>query len=186
MFDSRYRRAAAHAQRRPRSCRLELQGLEQRIVPSWMFDQPVPGAPAATTGPAAYVTPDGTARVVYTDTNLNVDELYLTPDGQPWREDQLVQGAPAAASGPFGYVTPDGTARVVYTDTARHIDELYLQPGGTWQEDQLVQGAPAAVSSPFAYVTPDGTARVVYTDTAGNIDELYLVWLLYTSPSPRD
>ena len=128
--DSPHRRAAAHAQRRPRSCRLELQGLEQRIVPSWMFDQPVPGAPAATTGPAAYVTPDGTARVVYTDTNLNVDELYLTPDGQPWREDQLVQGAPAAASGPFGYVTPDGTARVVYTDTARNVDELYLTPDG--------------------------------------------------------
>jgi hypothetical protein len=122
------------------------------------------------------VTPDGTARVVYTDTNLNVDELYLTPDGQPWREDTLVQGAPAAASGPFGYVTPDGTARVVYADTNLNIDELYLTPDGQpWREDQLVQGAPAAATYPFAYVTPDGTARVVYTDTAGHIDELYLL-----------
>ena len=153
--DSPHRRAAKRAQRRPRSCHLELLGLEQRIVPSWTFDQPVLGAPAAAAiPPFGYVTPDGTARVVYTDTAGNIDELYLQPGGT-WQEDQLVPGAPAAAGGAFGYVTPDGTARVVYTDTAANIDELYLAPGGTWQEDQLVQGAPAAASFPYAYV-PSG------------------------------
>jgi hypothetical protein len=168
MNDSLRRRAGRHLQRRPGSRHLELQELEQRIVPSWNWDLPVPGAPAAASAPMGYTT-GLTERVVYTDTAGNVDELYLQSGG--WQEDQLVAGAPAAASAPMGYTTDDGTARVVYTDTAGNVDELYLQNG--WHEATLVGGAPAAASAPFGYRS-GGTARVVYTDTAGNVDELYL------------
>ena len=35
------------------------------------------GAPQAASGPSAYMTPDGAARVVYPDVNNNITELYL-------------------------------------------------------------------------------------------------------------
>src|SRR5262249_41218742 len=130
MYESLHRRAAKHAQRRPRSCRLELQGLEQRIVPSWVFDQPVQGAPAALSAPCGCGAPDGAGRGVRTDPIVKIGDLILPPGGT-WQAEQF-SGIPAAASAPFAYVTPDGTARVVYKDTAGNIDDLFLPPGGTW------------------------------------------------------
>src|SRR5271166_6314230 len=137
------------------------------------------GAPQAASAPSGYVTPDGTARVIYRDVNANITELYLTP-GQHWQSDTLnvaAGGAPQAASAPSGYVTPDGTARVIYRDVNANITELYLTPGQHWQSDTLnvaAGGAPQAASAPSGYVTPDGTARVIYRDVNANITELYL------------
>jgi hypothetical protein len=96
---------------------------------------------------------------VYADTGLNVDELYLTPDGQPWREDQLVQGAPAAATFPFAYVTPDGTARVVYADRTGTIDELYLLPGAAPGVGGFGGVIPAVSEQPASTTVRSGTAR---------------------------
>ena len=134
-------------------------------------------APQAASAAFGYVTPDGTARVVYRDVNSNITEIYLPP-GQTWTQDGLSAdvGAPQAASAPHAYVTPDGTARVIYQDVNSNITEIYLAPGQGWVQDGLnnVAGAPQAASAPFGYVTPDGTARVVYQDVNSNITEIYL------------
>ena len=135
------------------------------------------GAPQAASAPFGYVTPDGTARVIYQDVNNNITEIYLTSRG--WVADTLnaAAGAPQAAGAPRGYVTPDGTARVIYQDVNNNITELYLTPGQHWQSDTLnvaAGGAPQPASAPFGYVTPDGTARVIYQDVNNNITELYL------------
>jgi hypothetical protein len=139
-----------------------------------------PQAPPGASAPSAYVTRDGTARVVYKDSNGDIIEMYLAP-GQPWQVDTLstlstVAGAPPAASAPSGYVTPDGTARVIYRDVNGGITEMYLTPGQPWQQDTLsaITQAPPAASAPFGYVTPDGTARVIYQDSNGGINELRL------------
>ena len=87
----------------------------------------VAGAPQAASAPFGYVTPDGTARVIYQDVNGNITEMYLAP-GQPWQLGALsaITQAPPAASAPMGYVTPDGTARVIYQDPNGAVDELWL------------------------------------------------------------
>jgi hypothetical protein len=101
---------------------------------SWQQDNLTAITQAPTTAfgrPFGYVTPDGTARVIYTDNNFNITELYLTSDAGSWQQDNLtaITQAPTTAFGrPFGYVTPDGTARVVYTASNGHIIELRLQP----------------------------------------------------------
>jgi hypothetical protein len=123
------------------------------------------------------VTPDGTARVVYTGTDGDIHELRLPP-GQGWIDADLsaLGGGPQAASGPVGYVTPDGTARVVYTAVDGDIHELHLPSGQGWIDADLsaLGGGPHAASGPSAYWTLDGTARVVYTGTDSDIHELHL------------
>ncbi len=141
--------------------------------------QPASATPAFSGAPSAYVTPDGTGRVVYQDVNSNITEMYLGL-GQGWQHDTLTAaGAPQAAANsvPFGYVTPDGAARVVYQDVNGNITEMYLVPGRQgWVQDTLsaAAGAPHAASDPVGYVTQDGTARVVYKDVNSNITEIRL------------
>ena len=136
------------------------------------------GGPHAAAGPAGYVTPDGTARVVYKAADGDVHELFLIP-GQSWHDGDLSAqgGGPQAASAPFGYVTPDGTARVVYQAVDGDVHELFLIPGQNWFDDDLsaLGSGPQAASAPFGYVTPDGTARVVYMAVDGDVHELFLV-----------
>ena len=147
----------------------------------------VVGAPQAASAPFGYVTPDGTARVIYRDANNDITEMYLA-SGQTWKADTLstlstVVGAPQAASAPSAYVTgrgtPDWTARVIYRDANNDITEMYLASGQPWKADTLstlstVVRAPQAASAPFGYVTPDGTARVIYRDVNNDITEMYL------------
>ena len=133
----------------------------------------------AASAPSGYVTPDGTARVIYQDVNNNITELRLPGEPGSWLQADLtaLTGAPQAASAPSGYVTPDGAARVIYRDVSNNIAELYLAPGQHWQSDTLnvaAGGAPQAASAPSGYVTPDGTARVIYQDVNNNITELRL------------
>ena len=47
----------------------------------WVFENlsgVAGGAPQAASAPSGYVTPDGTARVIYQDVNNNITELHLT------------------------------------------------------------------------------------------------------------
>jgi hypothetical protein len=136
------------------------------------------GGPHAAGGPAGYVTPDGTARVVYQAVDGDVHELFLIP-GQSWHDGDLSAqgGGPQAASAPFGYVTPDGTARVVYMAVDGDVHELDLVPGQSWVDGDLSAqgGGPHAASAPFGYVTPDGTARVVYMAVDNDVHELFLI-----------
>ena len=54
------------------------------------------------------MTPDGTARVVYTDTAGNIDELYLLPGGAP---DLVGSGArPAVSEQPQSASVPTGAS----------------------------------------------------------------------------
>jgi hypothetical protein len=54
-------------------------------APTWHWQQDTLtaniGAPQAASAPFAYVTPDGTARVIYQDSNNNITEIYLAPKG---------------------------------------------------------------------------------------------------------
>ncbi|MFL5311174.1 MAG: hypothetical protein ACJ79H_12035 [Myxococcales bacterium] len=139
------------------------------------------GAPLAAGTPSAYVTPDGTARVVYTAADRSIHELYLQAGGR-WTHADLTRlaGAPPAAGDAYGYATPfDTTARVIYRGLSGAVHELYLAAGGHWTHSDLTQlaGAPVAAGDPFGYVTPfDSTARVLYRGglLMGPVHELYL------------
>jgi len=157
-------------------------------------DLPLGSAPAGS-APFAYVTPDGTARVLYrgpiyaqTDPAglySYIIELSLPPGGT-WQQADLTdttRGAPYPFSTPFAYVGPDGLARVVYTalnaDVLANGDiiELRLDADGWVYSDLTVSvnpPAPTPASAPFAYVGPDDLARVVYTGSSGDIIELRL------------
>jgi len=157
-------------------------------------DLPLGSAPAGS-APFAYVTPDGTARVLYrgpiyaqTDPAglySYIIELSLPPGGT-WQQADLTdttRGAPYPVSAPFAYVGPDGLARVVYTalnaDVLANGDviELRLDADGWVYSDLTVSvnpPAPTPASAPFAYVGPDDLARVVYTGSSGDIIELRL------------
>jgi hypothetical protein len=135
---------------------------------TWQWDDltAITGAPQASSGPVALVTPGNVARVIYQDSNDAITELFLAPGGT-WQQESptAITGALQASSAPFACVTPDNVTRVVYQDSGSGITELSLAPGGTWQHDSLTADAGAdlpAESAPFAYVTPDGTARVFY------------------------
>ena len=160
-------------------------------------DLPLGSAPAGS-APFAYVTPDGTARVLYrgpiyaqTDPAglySYIIELSLVPGGT-WQQADLTdttRGALYPSSAPFGYVGPDGLARVVYTalnalnaDVPANGDviELRLDPDGWVYSDLTVSvnpPAPTPASALFAYVGADVLARVVYTGSSGDIIELRL------------
>ena len=160
-------------------------------------DLPLGSAPAGS-APFAYVTPDGTARVLYrgpiyaqTDPaglSSYIIELSLAPGGT-WQQADLTdttRGAPYPSSAPFGYVGPDGLARVVYTalnalnaDVPANGDviELRLDPDGWVYSDLTVSvnpPAPTPASALFAYVGADDLARVAYTGSSGDIIELRL------------
>jgi len=86
---------------------------------TWQQDSltAITGAPPPARDPVAYVAPDGSARVVYQDSNSGITELWLAPGAGTWQQDSLtaITGAPPAASAPFAYVTPDKVARVYYS-----------------------------------------------------------------------
>jgi hypothetical protein len=133
---------------------------------------PAPPANAigdVTRNPAAYVTPDGTARVVYPDNNFNIIELYLASGAGSWQQDNLtaITQAPTSADVAFGYVTPDETARVVYPDGNSNVTELYLtSDAASWQYDSLntiTQAPTCREGCPFALTGPDGLPRVYYS-----------------------
>jgi hypothetical protein len=182
MHDSPHRRAATHARRRARSCRLGLEPLEHRIQPSAWVDADLSaqaGGPNAAGAAYAYITPDGpTARVVYPAADGQVHELYLQPGQTAWIDYDLSAAAhgPATASQPYGYVSLGPTSRVGYNAADGHVHELLLTAGQPWRDADLTALAhgPNAMSAPFGYETPDGTARVVYTAADGHIHELYL------------
>ncbi len=156
------------------------------------------GSALAGSAPFAYVTPDGTARVLYrgpiyaqTDPaglSSYIIELSLAPGGT-WQQADLTdttRGAPDPFSAPFGYVGPDGLARVVYTalnalnaDVPANGDviELRLDPDGWVYSDLTVSVSPPAAapaSALFAYVGADDLARVLYTGSSGDVTELRL------------
>ena len=140
------------------------------------------GPGTQTRTPAAYVTPDGAARVVYlagTLSNAHIIELRLASDAGSWQQADLtaITQAPPAADVPFGYVTPDGAARVVYPDDNTDVIELYLtSDAGSWQQHSLTaitQAPPDRVGTPFALTGPDGLPRVYYTAN-GHVIELRL------------
>ena len=149
---------------------------------SWQQDNltAITQAPISADVAFGYVTPDGTARVVYTDVNSNLTELYLTSDAASWQYDSLsaITQAPTDRVGcPFALTGPDGLPRVYYTASNSHVIELRLDPGGWIASDLTVSvsnpPAPPALAIPFAYVTPDGALRVIYPSD-GDIIELYL------------
>ena len=77
-----------------------------------------PPAPPAASGPSAYVGADGLARVLYTGSNGDINELRLDPDGWVYSDLTISVSnppAPPAASAPFAYVTPDKVDRVYYS-----------------------------------------------------------------------
>ena len=102
----------------------------------------------AESAPFAYVTPDGTARVLYREAVFavvgpgssqdaeDIVELSLAPGGT-WQQNDLtsITGAPypAESGAPFAYVAPDGLARVLYTGNSGDVEgsgdiiELRLQ-----------------------------------------------------------
>ena len=96
------RDGAGHLPGRQRQHHRDVPGAGAR---SWQADTLTPstvaGAPQAASAPFGYVTPDGTARVIYRDANGNITEMYLAP-GQPWQADTLStehgRRAPQAAS----------------------------------------------------------------------------------------
>ena len=151
----------------------------------------------ASSAPFAYVTPDGTVRVLYREAVFavvgpgsnqqaqDIVELSLAPGGT-WQQNDLTSITrapyPAESGAPFAYVTPDGLARVLYTGNSGDVEgsgdivELRLQ--GHWIQADLSAivtdspPAPPAASGPFAYVGPDELARVLYTGSNGDIIEL--------------
>jgi hypothetical protein len=141
-----------------------------------------PGDSTVASAPFAYITPDGSGRVVYKDGDINglgdIIELWLPPGAGTWQYDSLtaITGAPQASLAPIALVTPGSVARVIYADSNDGITELWLAPGGTWQHDSLTAttGAPLVASAPFAYVTPDNVTRVIYQDIDSDIIELGL------------
>ncbi len=139
--------------------------------------------------PFGYVTPDGTARVVYDGwvdptPPFHVHELRLAPGGKsPWFDADLTsigKSATKPAENPFAYVTPgDNTARVVYVGQDSHVHELHLPPGGKspWTDADLSSIGKAltnAVGDTQAYVTSDNVPRVVYQGADHHIHELRL------------
>ena len=172
---------------------------QQNNLTAAITPTPLPAASA----PFAYVTPDGTARVLYLEDVFavvgpgggqaqGIAELSLAPGGT-WQYHSLtaITGAPypAESRAPFAYVGADGLARVVYTgnsgDVAGSDDviELRLDPDGWVHSDLTISvnpPAPPAASGPFAYVGADGLARVLYTGSNGDLVELRLngdVWV---------
>ena len=135
----------------------------------------VAGAPPAGSNAVGYVSPDGTARVVYKGTDFHIHELYLQP-GAHWIHADLTMlaGAPPAAGVPFGFAEADNTAHVVSRGTDFHIHELYLLPGAHWADADLtlLAGAPPAAGDPIAYVTTDRIPRVLYRGVLGGVHEL--------------
>ena len=160
-------------------------GIEgQPAGPAWQQNSltGIAQAPQAASAPFGYVSPDGTARVIYRDVNHDITEIFLAP-GSTWQHDLLtgIADAPQAASAPMGYVSPDKVSRVIYQDVNNNVTEISLAPGQGWVQKTLnaVAEAPPAAGAPFGYVTPDEAARVVYQDPNGGIDELWL-----GSPAP--
>ena len=137
---------------------------------------PATASPQSSGRPFAYVGPDGLARVLYLDGDINgngdIIELRLDPDG--WVQADLTVSvsppAPPTASAPFAYVGADGLARVLYTGSSGDIIELRLDGDGWVLADLTVSvnspPAPPAASAPFAYVTPDKVDRVYYSSSS--------------------
>ena len=148
-----------------------------------------PLLPTTGAAPFAYVTPDGTARVLYRELIFatagpglgqahDIIELSL-PQGGTWQQNNLtaITGAAYPSGALFAYVGPDEHARVVYTGVNGDIIELRLD-GDSWVHSDLTvsvnpPAAPAA-SALFAYVGADDLARVLYTGVNGDITELRL------------
>jgi hypothetical protein len=140
-----------------------------------------PLLPTTGAAPFAYVTPDGTARVLYRELIFavagpglgqahDIIELSL-PQGGTWQQNNLtaITGAAYPSGALFAYVGPDEHAGVLYTGVNGDITELRLDPDGWVQSDLTISvnnpPAPPAASAPFAYVTPDKVDRVYYSSS---------------------
>jgi len=132
--------------------------------------------------PFAYITPDGTPRVVYRGNNNDIQELRL--EGK-WYDADLSANAfdgqvtVGALGNPSAYVDSSSIARVVYRGTDGDVQELRLQ--GKWWAADLTANASGsgptvpAAGDPFGYVDSSGIARVVYRGTDNHVHELRLL-----------
>jgi hypothetical protein len=138
------------------------------------------GSPnAASTNTTALVREDGTASVVFRDTNNQIQEITRTGvNGLTVARNNLSQltGAPAAKGNPAGFGRSDRIAVVYYRSTDDHVQELSRDPGGTWFVNDLtaITGAPTASSDPVGYVRADGSNAVVFRSSDNHVRELWL------------
>lgn len=131
-------------------------------------------APKATGRPFAYTTPfDGIHRVLYTDIDGDVQELWLPPD-RPWARTPLsrLTRAPKAGGDLFGYVV-GRVARALYRDVNGYVRELYLAAGGTWQCADLTNSLVKAAGTPFAMIV-GSLPRVLFRSESNEIWEFRL------------
>jgi hypothetical protein len=145
---------------------------ELRLQGSWLHTDltqlvnNIPLAPLAIGAPFGYVTPDGTARVVYIGNDFHVHELHLQGGWIPADLSALTADQTPGEGNVFAYVTPDGVPRVLYRGDDSNIHELRLQ--GSWIGADLsnfLLDPPAILAggNPRAYVSPgDQIPRLVF------------------------